>query len=46
MPLKNIKKVKSVLFWLDCAGDLSSFRKTATLGWGGVGGGGGGNLRS
>ena len=26
------KKFKSVLFWLDCATDLSSFRKTATLG--------------
>ena len=32
LALKNIKKVKSVLFWLGCASDLSSFWKTATLG--------------
>ena len=29
--LKNIKKIKSVLFWLDCTSDLSSSWKTDTL---------------
>ena len=32
LALKNIKKIKSVLFWLGCASDLSSFWKTANLG--------------
>ena len=32
LPLKNISKIKSVLFWLDCASVLSTFRKTTTLG--------------
>ena len=40
LTLKNIKKVKWVLLWLDCASELSSFWKTDTLGL--VGGGGGG----
>ena len=30
------KEIKSVLFWLDYASDLSSFWKTATLGQGGI----------
>ena len=32
-----LKKIKQVLFLLDCASDLSSFWKTATLGQGGFG---------
>ena len=32
LPLKNINKIKSILFWLDCASVLSTFRKTTTLG--------------
>ena len=32
-----LKKIKQVLFLLDCASDLSSFWKTATLGLGGFG---------
>ena len=32
LPLKNINKIKSVLFWLDRASVLSTFQKTTTLG--------------
>ena len=32
LPLKNINKIKSVLFWLDRASVLSTFQKTITLG--------------
>ena len=31
---RKYKKIKSVLFWLDCTSDLSSSWKTATLGQG------------
>ena len=33
---QEYKKIKSVLFWLDCANNLSCFWKTATLGQGGI----------
>ena len=32
LKLKNINKIKSVLFWLDCASDVRTFWKTATIG--------------